>query len=421
MSLSRDQISVFTRRVAALSSGQVAVPSVQINRSEAVALWRDLRVVFGSIGGSSPLLTLREFAALRVRAAARSLGSMRLEVRDLTVAQGLAAWRAVKLLGKIAGRPKFASAWGRYAKVGVAASGALSLAGCVGMFGGNVKGSFSCSAPGGTCAPSTLIDDQALSVIQNARPMTPAGTYEVPGRGGGVPQVAYASAGDGRLASVGNGSVHRDRRVLKVVFPSYVDGKGNLHEARVVHTVTDSGGWMQLSSGEANVGEQAVGRADARVRAEVSQALQPVGVPEAVASAPHVSPVSIVQRDASGRELSGWSLSSAPRDGAATGVGPTVGATLSGAPTAAAVDAALQRGPRMPGNPLDAIKSRVAEQLGQAAPTSDGGARSAALGAPVEAPAAKATVAPVAAAAPAVSQPPKVANGPSVFPVKVEE
>ena len=104
MSLSRDQISVFTRRVAALSSGQVAVPSVQINRSEAVALWRDLRVVFGSIGGSSPLLTLREFAALRVRAAARSFGSMRLEVRDLTVAQGLAAWRAVKLLGKIAGR-----------------------------------------------------------------------------------------------------------------------------------------------------------------------------------------------------------------------------------------------------------------------------------------------------------------------------
>ena len=420
MSLSRDQIAVFTRRVAALSSGQVAVPSVQINRSEAVALWRDLRVVFGSIGGSSPVLSVREFAALRVRAAALSLGLMRLEVRDLTVAQGLAAWRAVKLLGKIAGRPKFASPWGRYAKVGVAASGALSLAGCVGMFGGNVKGSFSCSAPSGTCAPSTLIDDQALSVIQNARPMTPAGTYEAPGRGGGVSQVAYAPAGEGRLASVGNGSVHRDRRVLKVVFPSYVDGKGNLHEARVVHTVTDSGGWMQLSSGEANVGEQAVGRADARVRAEVSQALQPVGA-QAVASAPQVSPVSLVQGDASGRELSGWSLSSAPRDGAATGVGPTVGATLSGAPTAAAVDAARQRGPRMSGNPLDAIKSRVAEQLGQAAPTGDGGARSAAAVAPVETPAAKATVAPVASAAPAVSQPPKGANGPSVFPVKVEE
>ena len=420
MILSREQFSVFKRRVASLTSGQVCVPVVEIKRSEAVSLWRDLRLVFGAVASSSPLLTVREFAALRLRAAVGSLGSMRLDVRELTVVQGLAAWRAVKLLGQIASRPKTASPLARYAKVGVVASGALSLAGCVGMFGGNVKGNFSCSAPGGTCAPSTLIDDQALSVIQNARPMTPAGPY-VPSRGVGVSQVAYAPGGDGRLAAVGNGSVHRDRRVLKVVFPSYVDGKGNLHEARVVHTVTDSGGWMQLSSGEANVGEQAVGRADARVRAEVSQSLQPAGAPQAVGAVPVAGSASLGQGDVSGRELSGWSLSAAPREGAASGAGPTLTTALSGAPTAAAVEAARQRGPRMAANPLDTIKSRVAEQLGQPAPSGDAAARSAVPVSVVAAPAGNAAVAPVASAAPALAQPPKVANGPSVFPVKVEE
>ena len=193
------------------------------------------------------------------------------------------------------------------------------------------------------------------------------------------------------------------------------------HEARVVHTVADSGGWMQLSSGEANVGEQAVGRADARVRAEVSQSLQPAGAPQAAGAVPVVGSASVVQGDVNGRELSGWSLSAAPREGAASGAGPTLTTALSGAPSSAAVEAARQRGPRMAANPLDTIKSRVAEQLGQPAPSGDAAARSAVPVSVVAAPVGNAAVAPVASAAPALAQPPKVANGPSVFPVKVEE
>ena len=40
----------------------------------------------------------------------------------------------------------------------------LALNGCA-SFGGNVRGSFSCAAPDGICAPSSTIDDRALALI----------------------------------------------------------------------------------------------------------------------------------------------------------------------------------------------------------------------------------------------------------------
>ena len=95
MILSRDQIAVFTRRVAALSSGQVAVPSVQINRSEAVALWRDLRVVFGSLGGGWPGVSVRGFGAVGVRDGGLSVGFGGLGGGCYSGARGLVAWGGV--------------------------------------------------------------------------------------------------------------------------------------------------------------------------------------------------------------------------------------------------------------------------------------------------------------------------------------
>ena len=43
----------------------------------------------------------------------------------------------------------------------------LSLTGCV--TGGNIKGDFQCSAPGGTCAPMSTIDAAAISGIGSFR------------------------------------------------------------------------------------------------------------------------------------------------------------------------------------------------------------------------------------------------------------
>ncbi|MGC1468756.1 MAG: hypothetical protein WA793_05170, partial [Sphingorhabdus sp.] len=83
-----------------------------------------------------------------------------------------------------------------------------------------------------------LIDDGALAMIQNARPMTPTSQ----------PWSQPSMRGEGKVIAVSNGIAHRERRVLKVVFPAFVDQRGFLHEPRVVHAVADQGGWMQLAA-----------------------------------------------------------------------------------------------------------------------------------------------------------------------------
>lgn len=133
-----------------------------------------------------------------------------------------------------------------------------ALSSCGVLLGDNVKGSFVCSAPGGTCAPSTLIDDQALALIQSARP-EPLGSHRPVSvrraearAGAGAFRSARSSSASGRPAGaalVSDNLLHREARTLRLVFPAFVDDAGNLHEARVVHTVVDRGGWIELTDG----------------------------------------------------------------------------------------------------------------------------------------------------------------------------
>jgi conjugal transfer pilus assembly protein TraV len=256
------------------------------------------------------------------------------------------------------------------AAVGLAAT---QLAACTSLFGGNIKGSFACSAPGGTCAPSTLIDDQALSVIQNARPMTPAGPYIRQPAAAKAVTASYVPSGSGRLASADNGMVHRERRVLKVVFPSFVDGGGNLHEPRIVHAVVDDGAWMQLSSGEPNLGDQVEGRAISLA----SAAYTPAPAAPAPVSESAVAPVA-AQVNSPSQAL------------------PSPEAVAAARAKAAALKS---------GNAVDAIRAEVQARLAHTAKAQAGA---------VPAPASAAVNAPANAAT-------KPANGPAAFPAKVEE
>ncbi|NBW75737.1 MAG: hypothetical protein EBR34_08050 [Sphingomonadaceae bacterium] len=357
--LSHGDAAGFRLAVSRLSEGRVRVPEAAIARSAAVSFWRDTLAVFEADGPQRRRLADQDFDMLRSRAWFHSRGRIDLAGLRLDLRQALAAWRMAGQLGEWAGREAGSQLFARAAKFAVVAGGAVSLAACTTLFGGNVKGNFACSAPGGTCAPSTTIDDEALSVIQNARPMTPTGSYGPPASRGTTGVIAYAPAGSGGVAAAGKGTLHRDRRVLRVVFPSYVDGRGNLHEARVVHTVTDNGGWVQLSAGEANLGEQAVGRADARERAEVARGLTPLALP---AAAPGDGQATLAS--ASG-EATGFNLTPGVQGSGAAIAGPQLAGPVSGPPSAAAVEAARRRGPQPGPNPLDAIKARVAAQLGQ--------------------------------------------------------
>lgn len=96
---------------------------------------------------------------------------------------------------------------GRATRVGATATFALMIAGCA-TLGGNVKGDFSCRAPEGSCAPTSMIDDAATRASQAERPSH-------------APARAHGS-GD---------------RGLRIVLAGYRDEGGRIHEAWVVHVV----------------------------------------------------------------------------------------------------------------------------------------------------------------------------------------
>lgn len=373
------QLASLHRAVARKSRGQVSLPAVAIDRAEAIALWHEVVSSFGNVDGR--LLAARDLDRLRRRSWQVSHGLAALSETSLSLEAGLAFWRLALRLGKLAEQRK-ASGLARAASVAVLGLAATQLAACTSLFGGNIKGSFACSAPNGTCAPSTVIDDQALSVIQNARPMTPAGPYMRSPTAARPTTAAYVPTGTGRITPAQGGMVHRERRVLRVVFPSFVDGGGNLHEPRIVHAVVDDGAWMQLSGSEPTAIDQIEGRS------------------ASLASAAFISPP---LPDA---ETLPSNLSPAPE----------VKPAPAGPPSPEAVAAARAKGAALKaGSAIDAIRAEVQSRLAQTAKAPGAAAQ-------IPAPAARAAqgAAPAEAPKPAAAVTGPV-NGPAAFPAKVEE
>ncbi|WP_065847156.1 hypothetical protein [Sphingobium sp. Ndbn-10] len=400
--LTTRQQSVFQRAVQRRSRGQVRLPALDLGRCDAIALWQNLVAAFANDGGNGRgrALTPRELMLLRHRAWQRSAGHIALSQDSLTLEAGLALWTlAGKLEALLArqsrgdvARPGLARAAG-VAALGLAAT---QMAACTSLLGGNIKGNFACSAPGGTCAPSTVIDDQALAVIQNARPMVPAsGPYFQPQSRGSAQSARLMPTGSGRIAATATGVAHRERRVLKVVFPSYVDGSGNFHEPRVVHTVADAGGWMQLSG--SGSGEQGTVQSQATTDAaapSVSQQAHPVSDPPTAAS-----------REPGGQ--AGLPGQIAPPSGALPDPRVVAEARAKGAARSA-------------GSPVDAIRAEVEAQLGGATKGGQPSAPSPAQGGTATKPGDAAPAAAQGAAqAPAPAS--TAANPPASFSGKVEE
>jgi len=107
---------------------------------------------------------------------------------------------------------------------GVGFSALVLLSSCA-TFGGNVSGSFQCRAGEGICAPTTMIDDQALALIAGETvdgSVTPAGPFEGSSRSRTI-NAAQAGA-----------------REIRIVFPAYVDRMGRTFEATAVRAYVRS-------------------------------------------------------------------------------------------------------------------------------------------------------------------------------------
>lgn len=120
----------------------------------------------------------------------------------------------------------------------------IALGGCA-TFGGNVKGSFSCTAPDGICAPTASIDDRALAMISGdvgAPGTAPAGSYQEPGPKARPLRIAAAGP---RVQLDRIDARRTQERVLRIVFQPYIDEQGRLHEASAIHAVVQAGEWQQ--------------------------------------------------------------------------------------------------------------------------------------------------------------------------------
>ncbi|WP_138984500.1 TraV family lipoprotein [Sphingobium yanoikuyae] len=119
-------------------------------------------------------------------------------------------------------------------------AGLLALTGCA-TLGGNVKGSFSCQAPDGICAPSSTIDDRALAIISGdaGDVMIPAGPYQAP-QPERQPRAARTALVPPRVSLTEAAAPRTREKVLRIVFQPYIDDRGRLHEASAVRAVVQS-------------------------------------------------------------------------------------------------------------------------------------------------------------------------------------
>ena len=130
---------------------------------------------------------------------------------------------------------------GRQAALAAVSLAALAVLNGCATLGGNVKGSFSCQAPDGICAPSSTIDDRALAMISGDAGDTviPAGPYQAPAQQPRAMRTAMTTPVPMADRSAAAASRTREK-VLRVVFQPYIDDRGRLHEATAVHTVVQS-------------------------------------------------------------------------------------------------------------------------------------------------------------------------------------
>lgn len=211
----------------------------------------------------------------------------------------------------------------------------MALSGCASL-GGNVRGSFSCAAPDGICAPSSTIDDRALALISadaSEGDTLPTGNQRQPMRGRSNRAEVSQPA---RLAAADAGRTRE--KVLRIVFQPYIDYRGRLHEASAVHAVVAQGEWQQQALLQASL--------PPRRTAAAASAL-----PESLADAvDRVDP---------------------PVDGFA--------AADPNAPDPAAVTAARARKPDAAPDPISAIKADVRTRLAPRAQAASGSGTAAAL------------------------------------------
>lgn len=206
------------------------------------------------------LLTPAEMALVNARLCQRTGGRVQIGPDPVLNSQAKAVWEASRAF--IVARELVPLPRRRSRRAALAIGGAaMSLSSCS-MLNPNIKGSFDCRAPDGTCSPTTSIDNRALADIASggAGVVEPIGTYQVPAKEPRLQTVSLRQTSPRRAAAM-SGVVadsspaaepaRSNERVLRIVFPAHIDRQGRFVEASAVHTVVERGAWLAADAGAA--------------------------------------------------------------------------------------------------------------------------------------------------------------------------
>ncbi len=113
------------------------------------------------------------------------------------------------------------------------------VAGCA-SGNSHVGSHFDCRAPGGTCAPMSVIDARAVAGLGHAQPVN-TGTPAHPQSGGHTVPAARSTPSTPPLRT--------NERVLRIVFPAHIDADGVYRDESTAHAVVENGEWVDALTG----------------------------------------------------------------------------------------------------------------------------------------------------------------------------
>ncbi|MDE1918303.1 MAG: hypothetical protein KGJ57_20495 [Sphingomonadales bacterium] len=128
----------------------------------------------------------------------------------------------------------------------IAALGLMPLTGCA-LFHSNIKSGFVCSAPRGTCAPSTTIDDSAIHAI-DAGDKTKDGAPSADSDEDAPQSQTTATSKEKKAWTFVGPAGSAIRPVLKIVYLPWRDGSGRLHPRTTGFVAVDAPHLAEVSS-----------------------------------------------------------------------------------------------------------------------------------------------------------------------------
>ncbi len=137
--------------------------------------------------------------------------------------------------------------------VGIVACGLTgAVAGCS-LFHSNIKGGFLCSAPDGSCAPTSLIDDGAIRDIRQNEKLDKGGDLVVPSATSspaGPDEIIYPADRPGKDGKV---AVSLNGRALKVIYPAHLGSDGKVVPKRIAYALVDMPEWQEVVTADGRV------------------------------------------------------------------------------------------------------------------------------------------------------------------------